>query len=71
MVECANITIERDFLVENQESFLFQILQAQTDPAVVVGTPSSATVTILDEPDGTCIESIGKNHENCYAPIQF
>ena len=51
--KCVNITVIRDFLVEEDETFSFLISSDQTDEAVQVGTPSVSTVTILDEENGT------------------
>ena len=51
-VECANISIVRDRLVENDELFRFVISPDQADEAVQVGIPSFANVIILDEEDG-------------------
>lgn len=52
-VECININIVRDSLVEeNEEMFSFVITPVQADEALVVGSPSSSTVTITDEPNG-------------------
>ena len=52
LMQCVNISIERDFLVENDEVFRFVISPDQADEAVQVGMPSYANVTILDEEDG-------------------
>ena len=51
-VECVNISITRDFLVENDETFFFLVSPSQDDEAVQVGTQNTATITILDEEDG-------------------
>ena len=47
-----NISIVRDFLVEYTESFNFHIASEQTDPAIIVGTPDLAVISIEDEEDG-------------------
>lgn len=52
LVECVDIFIVRDLLVENNEQFFFRISIIQADAAVEVGLPSSAPVTIVDEPNG-------------------
>ena len=52
MTGCLTISIDRDFVVENTESFSFSIDDMQEDVAVEVGMPQSATVTILDEEGG-------------------
>ena len=49
---CVNIGIVRDFLVEYTESFNFLIDSEQTDPAIIVGTPDLAVISIEDEEDG-------------------
>lgn len=58
LTECANINITRDFVVENTESFVFLIEEAQSDPAVVVGNPNSAEVFIVDEEQGKTIKEV-------------
>lgn len=58
-VQCVNITIFRDFLVEmTNEQFFFVISPTQADPAVQV-SPSDdrATIVIIDEPDGRVVFS--------------
>lgn len=52
LVECVNITIIADFLVEDIEAFQFLISPNQLDDAVLVWSPSFATVIILDQEDG-------------------
>jgi hypothetical protein len=52
LVECVNITIIRDLLVESNEQFIFRIAAVQDDEAIEVGMLSSAAVTIIDEPNG-------------------
>jgi hypothetical protein len=49
---CVNITIVRDFTVEEDETFTFRIPVIQDDPAIIVGSPNSFDITILDEADG-------------------
>ena len=49
---CVNISIARDFLVENDETFFFLVSPSQDDEAVQVGMQNTATITILDEEDG-------------------
>ena len=51
-IECVNISIERDNLVENDESFSFSISAVQSDPAVQVDDPDNLVITILDEENG-------------------
>lgn len=51
-VECVNITIIRDSLVEEAEVFFFTISANQSDEAVVVGALSRSFVLIADEEDG-------------------
>ena len=47
-----NITIIRDFLVENEEMFFFGINPSQDDPAVILGQSTLSQVIIVDEEDG-------------------
>lgn len=51
-VECVNVSIVRDFLVEEDEMFSFAVSPNQFDGAVQVGTPNTSSITILDEDDG-------------------
>lgn len=51
-VECVNIGIERDLLVEDTETFSFVISPTQDDPAVQVGAMDRSSVIITDEEDG-------------------
>ena len=51
-VECEDIIIIRDFILEDDETFTFAISPSQSDIAVNVGSPSSAVVTIVDDPAG-------------------
>jgi hypothetical protein len=51
-MECVNISIVRDSLVEADERFFFSISLSQLDEAVEVGSPRTATITVLDE-DGS------------------
>lgn len=55
LVECTNISIGRDLLVENDEMFRFTISPNQTDESVQVGSPDSLNVTIVDEADGESV----------------
>lgn len=48
-MECTNISIVRDFLVEEDETFSFAITSTQPDPSVEAGTPNISSITILDE----------------------
>lgn len=52
--ECEDIVIARDLIVEDDETFIFAISPSQNDMAVDVGSPSSAVVTIVDDPEGMC-----------------
>lgn len=52
-VECVNISINEDFLVEDPEVFSFFISPNQLDEAVQVGPSFVSFVTILDD-GGTC-----------------
>lgn len=75
LVECVDIFIVRDLLVENDEQFFFLISPTQDDEAVEVGSPSLAPVTIEDEPNGKhdCIPAeiqcfIQKGEKGGYTP---
>ena len=50
--ECLDIPIDDDSDFEGTESFFFSIAPSQNDRAVMVGTPSIASVDILDNEDG-------------------
>ena len=50
--ECIDVDITRDFIVEETETFNFFIAVIQSDPAVTVGSPNTALVTIVDEEGG-------------------
>lgn len=52
LTECVNISIIRDFLVEFDEMFSFNISPNQADPAVQVGSPDALSISILDEDGG-------------------
>ena len=58
LVMCEEIPIVRDFIVEYTESFSFGIASDQTDPAILVSSPSVADVFIQDEPEGRLHTSI-------------
>lgn len=47
--ECIDIAINRDFLVENSETFVFALDSEQADEAVALGTQVSTFVVIVDE----------------------
>ncbi len=60
-----NISIVRDFVVEDDEVFSFLIDNdqpdpvldtSQPDPAVQVGSPDTSIITILDEDDGNDLQ---------------
>ena len=65
--ECVNITIERDLIVENVETFRFFVDPNQEDEAVMVGSPDSAIVTIVDEEEGS--SSLGSTITLLYATV--
>ena len=50
-IQCANITINSDIIVETAEAFNFTISPSQADRAVNLVEPSYATVTIVDRED--------------------
>ena len=52
MIECVNITIVDDSDFEGLESFFFEILPTQDDPAVFVASPDQTAVFINDPEDG-------------------
>ena len=52
LTECVNIAIDRDFLVEDTESFKFFIDPYQEDEALIVGDQDYADIIILDEAEG-------------------
>lgn len=52
LTECVDIGVDRDFLVEFDETFSFSISPDQDDPAVQVGLPDTLGITILDEDGG-------------------
>lgn len=46
--QCTPIAILLDLLIEEEERFNFTIAPVQDDRAIIVGTPDSATVNIVD-----------------------
>ena len=57
LVQCVNISIARDFVVEDTETFLFVIASNQSDLAVLVDdNAATSVVSILDEPGGKDIK---------------
>lgn len=52
LVECVDINIEIETIIEVMEMFSFAISPNQADAAVNIVEPSSANITIIDQIDG-------------------
>ena len=53
LIQCVNISIVRDSVAEDTETFLFVIASNQSDPAVLVDdNAATSVISILDEPGG-------------------
>ena len=66
--ECVDVTILNDDIFEGPETFEFVIPNSQSDSAVFVVSPDSATVTITDPEDSKCLSMCsGSNlhHPSC------
>lgn len=52
-VGCINVTVVDDTVVEMDEQFRVRVIYSAGQPGVLLGTPSEASITIIND-DGEC-----------------